>query len=90
MITVIVPICLLVVLILFKKLPFVKGNVMICLFIAGFVALLMGGVFNPLSWLKAWILGLDKLAWIIALGLFGSIYAETQKKPYFIIRGEEE
>jgi len=78
MITVIVPICLLVVLILFKKLPFVKGNVMICLFIAGFVALLMGGVFNPLSWLKAWILGLDKLAWIIALGLFGSIYAETQ------------
>ena len=78
MITVIVPICLLIVLILFKKIPLIKGNVMICLLLAGFVALLMGGVYNPLSWLKAWILGLDKLAWIIALGLFGSIYAETQ------------
>lgn len=78
MIIVIVPICLLIFLILCKKLPLVKGNVMWCLMIAGFVALLMGKVYNPVEWIKAWILGLDKLAWIIALGLFGSIYAETQ------------
>ena len=78
MITVIVPIGLLIALILLKKLPYIKGNVMICLLITGFVALLMGGMYNPLDWFKAWVLGLDKLAWIIALGLFGSIYAETQ------------
>jgi len=78
MITVVVPIMLLIVLILFKKIPYIKGNIMICLMLAGFVALLMGGMYNPIDWFKAWILGLDKLAWIIALGLFGSIYAETQ------------
>lgn len=78
MITVIVPISLLIFLLLFKKLPLIKGNVMYCLMIGGLVALLMGKVFNPVDWIKAWILGLDKLAWIIALGLFGSIYAETQ------------
>ena len=78
MITVVVPISLLIFLLLFKKLPLIKGNVMYCLMIGGLVALLMGKVFNPVDWIKAWILGLDKLAWIIALGLFGSIYAETQ------------
>jgi TRAP-type C4-dicarboxylate transport system permease large subunit len=78
MITVLVPIALLIVLILFKKLPYIKGNVMICLLVAGFTALLMGGMLNPIDWIKAWLLGFDKLAWIIALGLFGSIYAETQ------------
>jgi TRAP-type C4-dicarboxylate transport system permease large subunit len=78
MITVFVPIGLLIILILFKKIPFIKGNVMLALMSAGFVALLMGGLYNPIEWIKAWIFGLDKLAWIIALGLFGSIYAETQ------------
>lgn len=78
MLSVIVPIVLLIILILFKKIPYIKGNIMICLLIAGFLALLMGGMYNPLDWFKAWVLGLDKLAWIIALGLFGSIYAETQ------------
>ncbi len=78
MVTVIVPILLLIFLILCKKLPLIKGNVMYSLMIAGFVALLLGGRFTPLDWGKAWILGLDKLAWIIALGIFGSIYAETQ------------
>ena len=78
MVTVLVPIGLLIILILWKKLPYIKGNVMYCLLIAGFVALLMGGKFSPADWFGAWVLGLDKLAWIIALGLFGSIYAETQ------------
>lgn len=59
MIIVIVPICLLIFLILCKKLPLVRGNVMWCLMIAGFVALLMGKVYNPVEWIKAWILGLD-------------------------------
>lgn len=38
----------------------------------------MGGVFNPLQWVLAWIDGIDKLAWIMALNIFGSIYAASQ------------
>ena len=38
----------------------------------------MGGVFNHLQWVLAWIDGIDKLAWIMALNIFGSIYAASQ------------
>ena len=78
MITVIVPVLVLIVLIMVKKLPFVGGKVTYALIIAGLLALLMGGVFNPLQWVLAWIDGIDKLAWIMALNIFGSIYAASQ------------
>ena len=61
-----------------KKIPFVGGKVTYALIIAGLLALLMGGVFNPLQWVLAWIDGIDKLAWIMALNIFGSIYAASQ------------
>ena len=78
MITVIVPVLVLIVLIMVKKIPFVGGKVTYALIIAGLLALLMGGVFNPLKWALAWIDGIDKLAWIMALNIFGSIYAASQ------------
>ena len=78
MITVIVPVIVLIVLIMVKKIPFVGGKVTYALIIAGMLALLMGGVFNPLQWILAWIDGIDKLAWIMALNIFGSIYAASQ------------
>ena len=78
MITVIVPVIVLIVLIMVKKIPFVGGKVTYALIIAGLLALLMGGVFNPLQWVLAWIDGIDKLAWIMALNIFGSIYAASQ------------
>ena len=78
MITVIVPVLVLIVLIMVKKIPFVGGKVTYALIIAGLLALLMGGVFNPLQWVLAWIAGIDKLAWIMALNIFGSIYAASQ------------
>ena len=78
MITVIVPVLVLIVLIMVKKIPFVGGKVTYALIIAGLLALLMGGVFNPLQWILAWIDGIDKLAWIMALNIFGSIYAASQ------------
>lgn len=61
-----------------EKIPFVGGKVTYALIIAGLLALLMGGVFNPLQWVLAWIDGIDKLAWIMALNIFGSIYAASQ------------
>lgn len=78
MITVIVPVLVLIVLIMVKKIPFVGGKVTYALIIAGLLALLMGGVFNPLQWVLAWIDGIDKLSWIMALNIFGSIYAASQ------------
>ena len=78
MITVIVPVIVLIVLIMVKNIPFVGGKVTYALIIAGLLALLMGGVFNPLQWVLAWIDGIDKLAWIMALNIFGSIYAASQ------------
>lgn len=78
MITVIVPVLVLIVLIMVKKIPFVGGKVTYALIIAGLLALLMGGVFNPLQWVLSWIDGIDKLAWIMALNIFGSIYAASQ------------
>ena len=77
---VIVPILILLVLVAFKKIPKIGGNVALALALAGFVALLMGGIYNPISWLAAWVDGLDRLAWVIALSLAGSFYGETQGK----------
>ncbi|MCL1818257.1 MAG: hypothetical protein FWG35_04945 [Spirochaetaceae bacterium] len=78
MIIVIVPIVILLAVILIKKIPLIGGNIQIALVITGFVALLLGGIFSPIDWFFAWLDGLDRLAWIIALAVFGSIYAETQ------------
>lgn len=80
MLTVIVPIVILVILIFAKKIPFIGGKITYALIIAGLVALLMGGVYNPLNWLLAWVSGIDRLAWIMSLALFGSIYAATQSE----------
>jgi TRAP-type C4-dicarboxylate transport system permease large subunit len=78
MLIVIVPICILLAIILIRKIPLIGGNIQIALVVTGFAALLLGGVFNPIDWILAWVDGLDRLAWIIALAVFGSIYAETQ------------
>jgi TRAP-type C4-dicarboxylate transport system permease large subunit len=78
MVIVIVPIIILLAIILIKKIPVIGGNIQIALVVTGIVALLFGGVYNPIDWLFAWTDGLDRLAWIIALAVFGSIYAETQ------------
>ena len=47
---------------------------------AGFSALILGGVYNPIVWAQAWFKGLDTVAWVMALTVFGSIYAQTQIK----------
>lgn len=80
MIKVIIPVIALLVIILCKKIPKIGGNVNVGLFTAGALSLLLGGVFNPVEWFGAWINGVDQLAWVICLSIFGSIYASTQVK----------
>ena len=78
MITVLIPVCVLLLIILLKKLPLIGGNVQAALILAGIFSLLLGGVFQPTGWIGALVDGIDRLAWVIFLSIFGSIYAETQ------------
>lgn len=78
MLTVVVPIALLIVLIFAKRVPGVGGDVGKALIAAGAAALLLGGILQPWEWAAAWLDGLDRLSWVMALALAGSIYAETQ------------
>lgn len=80
MITVLIPVAVLLLVILWKKLPLIGGNVQAALVIAGVLSLLLGGVFSAAEWVHAFIDGLDRLAWIIFLSIFGAIYAETQSR----------
>lgn len=76
--TVLIPIAVLLFIILCKKLPKIGGNVQAALIITGILALVLGGVYSPSDWIAAFIDGVDRLAWVIFLSIFGSIYAETQ------------
>ena len=78
MIIVLVPFCVLLAIILIKKIPFIGGNITAGLLITGILALLMGGIYNPVDWLIAWVDGIDRIAWVMCLTIFGSLYAETQ------------
>ena len=64
--------------ILFKKIPKIGGNIYVALIAGGLSALLLEGIFNPIAWFWAWVDGVDRIAWVVMLSIFGTIYAETQ------------
>lgn len=78
MINVIIPLALMLIIMLVKKIPYIGGKVWVALLAAGISALFLAGMFNPLDWFLAWFDGLDRIAWIIGLSVFGAIYSETQ------------
>jgi len=78
MISVIIPVALLLIIILVKKIPYIGGSINFGLLFCALSALLLGGVYNPGTWAMAWIDGIDRISWVMALAVFGSIYAETQ------------
>ena len=49
MITVIIPIGLLLIVLLCKKIPVIGGSIHASLALAGFSALILGGVYNPVT-----------------------------------------
>lgn len=62
---------------LIKQIPFIGGNIAVALVGGGLTAALLSGM-APVGYVTATFEGIDKLAWVIALSVFGSIYAETQ------------
>ena len=80
MLKVIIPIVVLIAIVLIKQIPVIGGKIQYAILVAGAIALLIEGVFNPLQWGEAIFIGLQKLAWVLVLTLVGSIYAECQKR----------
>ena len=76
MIAVVVPVCFLLLVVLWKKFPLIGGNINAALLLTGVLTLLLGAVFNPADWIAAWIDGLNRMAWIMALSITGGIFAE--------------
>jgi TRAP-type transport system large permease protein len=77
MLVVIVPLVLLFAIALIKKIPWIGGDIRAALLAAAVSAGIIGGL-APMGWVNALVDGVDRLAWVIALSLFGSIYAEAQ------------
>lgn len=80
MVKVIIPVAVMMVIILWKKIPKVGGNIHAALIVAGVLSLILGGVYSVVDWVGAWVDGIDRIAWVIALSIVGSVYAETQVK----------
>jgi len=78
MLKVIIPVALLLAIVLVKKIPYIGGEIRIGLIVSALAALLLGGIYSPLDWVAAWLSGIDRISWVMALAVFGSIYSETQ------------
>lgn len=79
MLEIIIPIGLLFIVALSKKIPYIGGDIRIALLIAAIASAILSG-FTPLEMINATIDGLDRLSWVIMLSIFGSLYAESQVK----------
>lgn len=76
MLKVVIPMAVLLIIVLCKKIPVIGGKINVALVVTGALTLLLGGLYNPGQWVAAWIDGLDRLSWIIALSIAGSLFAE--------------
>ncbi len=80
MVQVLIPMAVLLTIVLWKKLPVLGGKINAGLVITGVLTLLIAGKFNLGDWVIAWVDGLNRLAWIICLSIFGSLFAEISTR----------
>ncbi|RYG73476.1 hypothetical protein EU245_06235 [Lentibacillus lipolyticus] len=73
------PLALLFVIALVKKIPWIGGEIRIALLVAAISSAIISGLHLDET-ILAFIDGIDRLSWVIMLSLFGSIYAESQVK----------
>lgn len=75
---VILPVLFLIVVSVCKKIPLIGGNLLVAFFGAGILALLLGGVYNPVVWASSWVDGLNRVAFIIWIVILGSLFSGLQ------------
>ena len=80
MITVVVPVLFLMLVSTVKKIPLIGGNLIAAFIGTGVLSLVLGGVYDPLEWGRAWLTGLNQVAFIIFIVIFGSIFSALQVK----------
>ena len=80
MLKVVIPMAVLLIIVLCKRIPVIGGKINVALVVAGALTLLLGGLFSPSQWIAAFIDGLDRLAWIMALSIVGAIFAEISTR----------
>ncbi len=80
MVRILIPMAVLLIIILFKKIPIIGGKINVALFTTGILVLILSGMYNPAEWVSAWADGLNRLSWIIALSITGSIFAEISSR----------
>lgn len=76
MLKVVVAIALLLTVTLCKKIPGIGGKINIALLLTGAVTMLLGGFFNPADWVYAFVDGMNRMGWIMALSIAGALFAE--------------
>ncbi|MCF8012600.1 MAG: TRAP transporter large permease subunit [Clostridiales bacterium] len=77
MLLILLPVALLFLIILVPSIPRIGGEPRAGLLIAGITAALLGGLGID-GFISASVFGIDKIAWVIMLSFFGSIYAQSQ------------
>lgn len=76
---IIIPLLLLFIIALGKKIPKIGGNIKVALLVAALSSAIISGL-GPIEMIVAFIDGIDRLSWVIMLSIFGSLYAESQVK----------
>lgn len=79
MLELIIPLLLLFVIALGKKIPYIGGDIKVALLAAALSSVLMSGL-SVTETAFAFVDGIDRLSWVIMLSIVGSIYAESQVK----------
>lgn len=75
LISVLLPVVILIVLIMGKKIPFLGGKTKLAFLLAGLCALVLGGCLNPVTWAVSWFWKLDTIAFANFVIIAGSLFA---------------
>ncbi|GEM_PF-1590150 len=78
MINILIAFTAMILLIIFKKIPYIGGNMRVGLVLSGIIILISFGVYNPMMWLEAFLTGLDRFMWIIVFTFIILVFAEYQ------------
>lgn len=79
MLEIIIPLILLFGIALIKRIPVIGGDIRAALIIAAISSAIISGL-GFVETILAFVDGIDRLAWVIMLSIFGSLYAQSQEK----------